>query len=47
MLKCNYVMGWYIIRKDGKIVFQSKNKHEMFRTLSKMNGTYNLIYGRG
>lgn len=47
MLQCNYVMGWYFIRKDRKIVFQSRNRQEMLKALSKMNGTYKLIYGRG
>lgn len=36
MLRWDYIMGWYIIRKDRKIVFQTKSKRLMLDSLKKM-----------
>lgn len=37
MLSWNYVMGWYIIRLDRKIVFQTKSKHLLLDSLKRLN----------
>ena len=37
MLRWDYIMGWYIIRKDHKIVFQTKSKHIMLDSLKRLN----------
>ena len=36
MATINYIMGWYVIRKDSKIVFQTKSKSIAFDVLKKV-----------
>lgn len=37
MIQWNLVCGWYVIRVDHKIVFQTKSKHLLFDHLKRIS----------